>query len=83
MARNLLRFLKTPKTAAQIIAEFGPDQVPVMRALSNRGDIIMCAPASTNHGEVWLYWAKPAKEGSYLRRRLAALGADREREIII
>ncbi len=28
MARNLLRFLKTPKNAAQIIAEFGPDQVP-------------------------------------------------------
>jgi len=79
MARNLLKFLSTPKNAGQIIAEFGYGQVAVMRGLSDRGDVILCAPHWTKTGERWLYWAKPEIETPYLRRRLSVLGADLER----
>lgn len=80
---SLLAFLRRPKTAAQLLAEFGHGTLARMREHSNRGEVIMAAPHWTKTGWRWLYYAAPTGKDPYLTRRLAALGADLEREVIV
>lgn len=80
---NLLAYLRRPKTAASLLGEFGNGTLAQMRALSNRGDVIMAAPIWSKTGERWVYYAAPKYKDPYLTRRLAVLGADLDREVVI
>ena len=69
--RGLHEYLLRPKTAAQLISEYGSgaELVKQMRALSDRGKPIKCA-LIWEDGFRLVYWAELG-EDAYTRRRLA------------
>lgn len=81
---QVLRFLRTPKTARQLIAEFGGlGTVQAIRRINDKGMAkVVCAPVWQD-GTRFLYVVDEASRATYNRRRFAKLGADWDaREIV-